>query len=334
MSRAHLAVDGGNSKTVAVVVAEDGQVLGRGRGGCGDIYGAADPQAAVDAVAGAVRQALDDAGLHPADPVAAVFRLAGADWPEDARFWVDQIAHFAPRLGPVDVGNDALASLRLVSHDGVGLGVTVGTGPAIGARSADGREAWTGLWVFDDLGGGGLGRSAFEAVTRAWMGLGPATALTPVLLERYGAPDVPTLHHAFTRRFGARPDTERWRAARLVLEVAGQGDPVAQAVVDRQAQALVGYAGWVARQVGESLDDGRLPVLLAGSVVTSEHPALREALVRELARRHPRTSVRVSRGTPLAGSVLDALAAGGVPLDDRLVERVVATAHPAEFLST
>src|SRR5438105_4774145 len=35
-----LGVDGGNTKTVALVAALDGTILGAGRGGCGDIYNA------------------------------------------------------------------------------------------------------------------------------------------------------------------------------------------------------------------------------------------------------------------------------------------------------
>src|SRR5256884_3691789 len=35
-----LGVDGGNSKTIAIVAALDGTILGAGRGGCGDIYNA------------------------------------------------------------------------------------------------------------------------------------------------------------------------------------------------------------------------------------------------------------------------------------------------------
>ena len=35
-----LAVDGGNTKTIAIVAALDGTILGAGRGGCGDIYNA------------------------------------------------------------------------------------------------------------------------------------------------------------------------------------------------------------------------------------------------------------------------------------------------------
>ena len=35
-----LGVDGGNTKTIALVAALDGTILGAGRGGCGDIYNA------------------------------------------------------------------------------------------------------------------------------------------------------------------------------------------------------------------------------------------------------------------------------------------------------
>ena len=35
-----LGVDGGNTKTIAIVAALDGTILGTGRGGCGDIYNA------------------------------------------------------------------------------------------------------------------------------------------------------------------------------------------------------------------------------------------------------------------------------------------------------
>src|SRR5205807_10529707 len=35
-----LAVDGGNTKTIALVAALDGTILGAGRGGCADIYNA------------------------------------------------------------------------------------------------------------------------------------------------------------------------------------------------------------------------------------------------------------------------------------------------------
>src|SRR5213078_4437277 len=72
-----LAVDGGNTKTLAVVCDADGRTLGAGRAGCGDIYGASSPDAAIDAIVTACGQALEGAGARAADVQAAVFSLAG-----------------------------------------------------------------------------------------------------------------------------------------------------------------------------------------------------------------------------------------------------------------
>ncbi len=320
-----LAVDAGNSKTVAVVVDAAGTVRGRGRGGRGDIYGAETVDAAHQAVFSAVSAALDEAGVAAADLDAAAFRLAGVDWPEDTTSWEGWIDARLPGLRRRSVLNDGFATLRLGDPSGVGLGITVGTGPALAARSRDGREACSGWWVFDDLGGAGLAHAAMTAVSRAWMGLGPATTLTDALLGLFGERDPYELHHAFTRRFGARPGNEQWRAARLVLAAAADGDGVARGIVDRQAAAFVEYGAWVAGRVGADLAAGDLPVVLNGSVVTSEHPALRDALLARLGDVCPAATVRIAHGSPLAGCVLDAIAEAGGVVDEALVARVAAT---------
>jgi N-acetylglucosamine kinase-like BadF-type ATPase len=76
-----LAVDGGNTKTIAVVAGADGRVLGTGRAGCADIYNAPTPDRALDAIAAAVGAALAEAGMRADELAAAAFGLAGADWP-------------------------------------------------------------------------------------------------------------------------------------------------------------------------------------------------------------------------------------------------------------
>ena len=78
-----LGVDGGNTKTLAAVADEPGRTLGMGRAGAADIYNAPKPAVAVEAMAAAVEQALAAAGVPAGELAAAVFSLAGADWPED-----------------------------------------------------------------------------------------------------------------------------------------------------------------------------------------------------------------------------------------------------------
>ena len=327
----HLAVDGGNSKTVAVAVDDEGVILGRGRTGGSDLYSSSDPDAAVSAICEAATQALREASAERVG--GAAFRLAGVDWPEDADWLTERIVARLPPIESLTLGNDALASLRLGNVDGIGVAITVGTGPAIGARSASGAEAWSGMWVFDEMGGHSLAETGVAAVCRAWMGLAPPTALTDALLEFFGEPDVRSLRHSLTRRFGARPRQDLVRAARVVLRVADQGDPVALAIVARQADALVDHATWVAGQVGIGVSD-QVQIVLNGSVATSEYPVLREALVDRLAVRFPACRPVVATASPIAGCVLDALAVAGVPLHSELQQRVCTASHPAQFLAT
>src|SRR4051794_14703397 len=94
-----LAVDGGNTKTIAIVASADGVPLGVAYGGCGDIYNATpvggatgdglfDPAlSALTNVERTITAALDAAQVSAADLSISVFNMAGADWPEDLDFW-------------------------------------------------------------------------------------------------------------------------------------------------------------------------------------------------------------------------------------------------------
>jgi len=327
----YLGVDAGNSKTVAVLVDETGQVCGRGRTGCGDKYNAPNQQEAVDAVTTAARQALADAGIARVD--GAAFRMAGLDWPEDFGWWSRRLEQSLPPIAALDVGNDGLASLRLGTSSGIGVAITVGTGPAIGARSAVGRESWSGWWIFHNLGGNGLVDDAMAAVCRAWMGLGPATSLTDALLGLHGQPDVWHLRHALTCQNDEHVDLNKRGVVRAVLESAEAGDEVAHELVVKQGEAFAEYAVWVAGQAGIDASDA-IPVVVNGSVATSQHGIFRQVLNECLARVFPAARLLVATAPPVNGCVLDALAIGGVELTDDLWRRIAVTPHPAEFLAT
>src|SRR5215831_17390880 len=86
-----LGVDGGNTKTIALVAQADGAIIGAGRGGCADIYGAASVEDAFSAVADAIAGALAAAEATAADVTTAVLALAGADWPEDFTMLAEEL---------------------------------------------------------------------------------------------------------------------------------------------------------------------------------------------------------------------------------------------------
>src|SRR2546430_13607750 len=141
-----LGVDGGTTKTVALVARLDGTIVGAGRGGCANIYAACGADAALSAVEDAVRAALSAAGVPAGALLAGAFSMSGADWPEDTVYLREAMARrgYGRR---VVVVNDALGALRAGSPDGTGVAVVCGTGAAIGARAPDGRAWHSGFWV-------------------------------------------------------------------------------------------------------------------------------------------------------------------------------------------
>jgi N-acetylglucosamine kinase-like BadF-type ATPase len=261
-----LGVDGGNTKTLAVVASTAGTVLGVGRAGCADIYGAGDPELAIAEIATAAAAAMSAAGVGADDLSHAAFSLAGADWQEDATFLGDELKR---RLGlaSASVVNDAIGALWLGGGDAVGVAVIVGTGAAIGARNSSGETYHLGWWP-ERMGGGALGAAGWRAVYRSHLGIGPETSLTPRALALYGVADPIGLLHELTRRGGIGITALR-RLAPAVLDEAAAGDAVAAEIIAVQGEHLAEIAEHCAGRVG--LAGSRHPLVLAGGVLA--HPA-------------------------------------------------------------
>jgi N-acetylglucosamine kinase-like BadF-type ATPase len=302
-----LAVDGGNTKTLAAVADAEGRTLGLGRAGRADIYNAASPEEAIEAVAAAVGEALTAAGTAPREIEAAVFSLAGADWPED---FVLLERSLRDRLGlavaPLVV-NDAIGALRGGSPDWTGISVVSGTYNAVGARNARGEVFHLGFWP-DGAGGRHIARSGLKAIYRAALDMGPATALSERAFALFGVRDAIALLHEFTRR-GGLEDCDKDRLAPVLLDLADEGDAVAQAIVADAGRVLGTQARASAAQVGLALDGAR--VVLTGRVF--EHPTdrLAAATMAELP-----GAVPVRGGPPpIAGALLLAYDRLGLTVD-------------------
>src|SRR5437660_3495481 len=187
-----LALDGGNTKTIGLVAALDGTILGAGRGGCSDIYNAPAgtdwPDSATAAVANieyAVVSALRAANVKASDLIVGVFNMAGADWPEDFSFLHTsmEVLGFGHTIL---IQNDALGVLHAGSLDNTGVSVICGTGAATGARGPDGRIWHSSRWQDQVQGSSHLTHKMLDAVYRSALGIEPATTLTPRVLDFFG----------------------------------------------------------------------------------------------------------------------------------------------------
>ena len=309
----YLGVDAGNSKTVAMACTAGGRVVGFGRSGNGDVYGAASAEAAVDAVLSAIASTSVDL----AQVEGAAFRLAGIDWPADEAFWREQLTGRLPDLRSVTIENDGFAAIRCGSLTGLGLGIVVGTGNAVAGRGPSGKSVSASFWIQEENGATGLGSAALRAVFHHAAGIGPATALTPVLLAHFGMDDAESLLELLTAREGPMEPRHRAVLAPLVTQVAANGDAVAGEIVTTMAERLANYAAFVARRVGYEADD-KIPIVLAGSVIAGG-PCVAKAILAALPSRFPHADARIATLPPIAGAVLDALAESGVELTDETV---------------
>ena len=182
-----IGVDGGGSKTVALLADWEGHVLGRGTGGPSN-YQVMGIQAAGTALSDSIRAAFADAGLGLCTPRAICLGLSGVDRPADQaviRAWVN--AEMPGALAVIV--NDAELVLAAGTPSGWGVALICGTGSIAYGRTPEGRTARAGGWghVLGDEGSGyWIGRRALAAVMRDADGRGGETALRPRVLARFG----------------------------------------------------------------------------------------------------------------------------------------------------
>lgn len=301
-----LGVDGGGTRTVALLAARNGsgwKLLGRGEAGPSNRQ-AVGTEAAFDALEAATEAAFAAAG-RPRKPVrAACLGLAGAGRPKD-REVIREWAQRASLAGTVEVIEDAALLLAAGTPAGWGVAVVAGTGSMAYARHADGRTARAGGWGYlmgDEGSGYAIAVAGLRAAARAADGRGPKTPLADRFLASFGLGRPEELVGAVYR------GCDRAALAALapvVLEAAAAGDPVAAEIVDAEAAELASAASAAARQ----LDLGpTFPVALAGGLLES-CPAYRSRFLLALADRGLTADPVTVVTEPAEGAVLLALTA-------------------------
>lgn len=294
-----LAIDAGNSKTDVAIVTADGEVLSTARGG-GFRPPAVGLDTAMTTLTHTVTQALSTAGLPSVDHVSAC--LANADFPVEE----DQLAAALHARGwgtTVTVRNDTFAILRAGVTEPRGVAVVCGAGINCVGMRPDGRTArFPALGrVSGDWGGGwGLSEEALWHAARAEDGRGRPTALAHTLPAHFGLPSMYALIEAL--HLGDIEQSRRHELTPVLFATAADGDPVARAIVERQAEEVATMA--VVALTRLDLLDEPTPVLLGGGVLAAQHPQLNGRIADVLSDRAPKAAPQVVRASPVLGAAL------------------------------
>jgi len=263
MSELLLGLDGGGSKTLALLADAAGRIIGRGSAGASNYQniGATAAWAALDA---AIAAAFAAAGLPPGNVAAVGLGLAGVDRPEDRALFEGWAAG---RFGgaPVVIANDAELVLAAGTPDGWGIALISGTGSIVFGRSPRGEMARAGGWghIMGDEGSGyAIGVEALRAVMRAYDGRGQATALTDAVLAHWSLETPTDLVGRVYRESDGTAEIATLSA--LVDAAAGGGDAVAAAILGAAGRELVLTVHAVVRRLALPMP---APCALAGGVI-------------------------------------------------------------------
>jgi len=246
--RYYIGVDGGASKTAAIVIDENGDPHGRGLAGASNHLRVGIEEATRN-IERSVNKALVEAGVAIRDIEYAYCGIAGSDHPVHRQRVIDSLRIFFPR-GNFIVDTDARIALTGAVGFGAGIVVIAGTGSVAFGRNAAGEESRAGGWgptLGDEGSGFWIAREGLSAIVRAHDNRGFATAMSDLLCNEYdmcSPDDLPRFVYATTTH---ADDIARY--GKLVFEAAQNGDDVARDILARAGAELAECVLAVARKL-------------------------------------------------------------------------------------
>lgn len=296
--RYFLGVDGGGSKTSAIVVDEQLQSLGGSVSGPSNHLRVGIDEAARN-VENAIRSAIASSPIGLDEVEYTYCGIAGSDHPTHRQRVIESLRYLFPRSN-FTVDSDARIALTGAIGFGPGIVVIAGTGSVAFGRNEALEEARTGGWgptLGDEGSGYSIARRGLSSVVRAHDGRGPATRITELLCAHYGMCDPVDLPY-----FVYAPSTHADDIAlycRLVFEAAQQGDAVAKEIVGSEGRELGIMAAAVARKLGVA--DSPVPVAWVGGAFQGG-ALLLDPMTEVLRVEVPHTSIKPALETPVIGA--------------------------------
>jgi len=310
-------VDGGGSKTIAIVADAQGRVLGSGHAGCGNYQINGIEEASAN-IRQSLQAALTQAGLEERQLAFVQYGLAGADRPHDYAILEPALAAQLPHVGHAITG-DVFEGLRIATPDNTGVVLVCGSNTNAAGRRKDGRIAvvgGAGTLFGDRAGGSYLADQAFGRAIRAWEGREPHTLLIDRIPAALGFPGMAEM---LDRYLELDPPTAPLELARTVHAAASDGDALAVELLEDMGRELGLAATAVLHRLGE-MDGQRVPVVLTGSILQQgRHPLLLGALERQLHAAYPEAYTVIPVLPPVFGALLMAMDEAGIETSETML---------------
>jgi N-acetylglucosamine kinase-like BadF-type ATPase len=307
-----LAVDGGQSSTLALIATPSGNILGVGKAGASNhIHEPGGLLRLENALQSAVHNALAAATVATDAVAYACLGLSGG-----AEIAQDMVLKLLPQA-QIRVYKDMVTALSGASQAQPGIIVISGTGSVAYGKRADGLEARAGGWGYlmgDEGSAYDIGCAALHAITQAADGRSPQTRLSAMLLAHFNAERLEEIHRRIYSFVIDRPAIAGLAA--VVGAAAQAGDAVAQHLLAQAGRSLA-EAAWAVIRKLEMVDDS-VTVYTTGDYI-------QQPFADYLKTRQQHLEVKPAAFTPVIGSLFIALQMAGSELTPSVLDNIRAT---------
>lgn len=313
-----MGVDGGGSKTFAIIADASGNLLGKGKS-LGSNYQTIGMEQASRHLRESMEAALEMAGLTYEDLAFVQFALAGADRQSDILKLRQMLAQFPVKRWSLEC--DTMAGLRTGSPDNVGVVLVCGSGTNAVGRSRSGKVVQTGGfgYLFGDAAGGkSMAVETFRSAVRSWEGREIPSILTEKVPNFFGFQSMEQMIDDFLNRQITTVPAELTIALHQAAE---QQDPLAIRILSNVGRELGVAANSVIARMGDFGVD-TIPVVLIGSVFQKgRNSNLLASLEKTIKDRFPNTALFIPEVAPVFGAVLMAMDHLHIPAGADIIEK-------------
>lgn len=309
-----MGIDGGGSKTTAIVGDERGNIVGAYTG-----TGSGHQTVGIEETKRVIKEVMDKAcaaaSIAPAQILHIYAGLAGADFEVDFILLEKSLGPIFDKV-PFTIVNDSWIALYASAVDGWGAVSINGTGSNAAAIDKERKKTTILRALHYELGGyGGGGHVMIEGVHAACRddeNTGEKTLLTKYIPSELG---FGSMEEFVLARYKDEISFEDMnKVTKLVCTLAHEGDKVCQDILIKAGKEMGKLLAGCICKVG--MQNENVPVVLAGSMYNKvKTKLLIDSLTLSLRRRVPDFTLIVLKDPPVFGAYFESLRKAGVIVD-------------------
>lgn len=295
-----IGIDGGGTKTDCAITDLSGKII-RQTAGKPSNFLIIGVEEAVENIFALIEENLFALEGDFSDVKQIVIGVAGAGRDEDAKLLEKGFMDYADQEGihfkGVKVLSDAHIALEGAFPNSAGCILIAGTGSILFGKDEHGtihRVGGFGRLIGDEGSGYSIGRKALNAVSKASDGRGEETMISELLNSK--------MNHDTSKNIISKVYKEKLdvaSVAKIVIEAAEEGDPIAEDILDEEADELVLHI----RSLINKINTNKLNVAFSGSLIDNIN-FYSELLKRKIKATLPNIKVVKPSSPPVSGAIL------------------------------